>query len=60
MTASAASAPFLVAPNDSTSTPHFQLALGRRAAEVRDGIGEARAVHVHPQSVGVGGRRERS
>ena len=45
-TASAAIAPSLVAPNDSTSMPARQVvcAGGR---EPHQGIGEARAIHVH-------------
>ena len=58
-TASALIAPFLVAPNDSTSTPAAPGQLGRRAAERGDGVGEARAVQVHEQAVAMGDRAQR-
>ena len=45
--------PALVAPKDSTSTPHFQV-LRLRTAQMRHGIGEAGAVHVQLQAMVMG------
>ena len=58
ITASQASAPFLVAPSDSTSTPARQVSSAGVAPVAADDIGEARAVHMHAHPRLAGDRRQ--